>query len=98
MIDRINQLGIVDGRSTAFGQSDRVSEAKFLDLLMGLIEKVNEDSQVADELALKFVRGGDVEIHDLMIALEKADLSLKMLIQVRNKLIEAYQEVMRMQV
>ena len=42
--------------------------------------------------------GGEANLHDAMIAMEKADISLRYLIQVRNKAIDAYQEIMRMQV
>ncbi|MGO9212512.1 MAG: flagellar hook-basal body complex protein FliE [Syntrophales bacterium] len=42
--------------------------------------------------------GNSGSIHDAVIALEKADLSFRKMIQVRNKILEAYQEVMRMQV
>jgi len=42
--------------------------------------------------------GEDVEIHEVMIAMEEADVSLRVAIAVRDKLIESYQEVMRMQV
>jgi flagellar hook-basal body complex protein FliE len=42
--------------------------------------------------------GKSNNIHETMIAAEKADLSLRLMVQVRNKIIEAYQEVMKMQV
>ena len=42
--------------------------------------------------------GEPVELHDVMIAMEEADLSLRLALQVRNKLVEAYQEIQRMQV
>jgi flagellar hook-basal body complex protein FliE len=42
--------------------------------------------------------GEDISVHEVMIAAEKAKLSLDLAIQVRNKAIEAYQEIMRMQI
>ena len=42
--------------------------------------------------------GGTKNIHETMIAIEKAEISFKLMLQVRNKILEAYQEVMRMQV
>ena len=44
------------------------------------------------------VVGGDVDLHDVMIAGEKASVAMQLTLQVRNKLVEAYQDVMRMQV
>ena len=41
---------------------------------------------------------GDKDIHGTMIALEKADISMRLMLQIRNKLVSAYEEVMRMQV
>ena len=52
----------------------------------------------ADALAMQVATGQPVELHEAIIAMEQADLSLRMAMQVRNKLVEAYQEVMRMQV
>ena len=40
----------------------------------------------------------DTDLHSVMLALEKADLSFQMMMQVRNKFVQAYQEIMRMQV
>lgn len=45
----------------------------------------------------KFITGQNVDVHTLMIASEKAQLGLQLTVQVRNKVIEAYQEIMRTQ-
>lgn len=59
------------------------------------VDKLHKDSaRLANEAAL----GGDVDLHDVMIASEKASVSMQLTMQVRNKLVEAYQEMMRMQV
>jgi len=52
----------------------------------------------ADEATRKMMTGGDIDIHQVMLATEKAGLALQMTVQVRNKLIEAYQEISRMQI
>lgn len=70
----------------------------FAHLLRGALGQVNHLQQAADGAAQDFAVGEATSIHDTMIALEKADLSMRLMIQVRNKAIEAYQEVMRMQV
>lgn len=62
------------------------------------IKNVNQaqiESQVATE---KFVRGDNIQLHDVMITAQKASISLQTTVEVRNKVIEAYQEIMRMQV
>ena len=52
----------------------------------------------ADQSILEANTGGPADLHDVMIAMEKADISLRLMVQVRNKAVEAYQEIMRMQV
>jgi len=70
----------------------------FGDTLTKAIEKVNDLQKQADSAAVK-VATGDVEnIHQAMIAMEKAVLALEFTVQVRNKAVEAYQELMRTQI
>ena len=52
----------------------------------------------AGHLAARMVRGDRVEVHDVMVAAEEAQLAFELLLEVRNKLLEGYQEIMRMQV
>jgi flagellar hook-basal body complex protein FliE len=52
----------------------------------------------ADAAAASYVSGGDTELHDLMITTEELNLGFQLTLQVRNKMLEAYQEIMRMQV
>lgn len=62
------------------------------------LSKVNELQSNADQIAGKLAAGDAVEVHQAMIAMQKASLALQFTIQVRNKIIEAYQEIMRTQV
>ncbi len=52
----------------------------------------------ADQLMQKLATGEDVEIHEVMLAMEEADISFRVTMAVRDKLLESYQEIMRMQV
>lgn len=70
----------------------------FAEVLQSAVEDVKRLQQEAGDAARAFVVGQAPSIHDTMIALEKADISLRFLTQVRNKVVEAYQEIMRMQV
>jgi flagellar hook-basal body complex protein FliE len=74
------------------------SSDSFLDMLQETIQRVNEVQKEADSKAQLLSSGGDVALHEVMIAMEKADLSLRTVTSVRNKIVEAYQEIMRMQV
>ncbi len=70
----------------------------FAKLLKDSIKEVNNAQLAADEAVQKVLNGETQDIHETMITLQKADVSLKLMMEVRNKLIEAYQEIMRTQV
>ncbi len=73
--------------------------ANFAEMLKGAINQVNDAQQGADQLAQAFQLGQpDANIQDVMISLQKANLSFQTMVQVRNKLVAAYQDVMNMQV
>ena len=67
-------------------------------LLKESIEKVNEAQIESDQLTEKLARGQDVDLHQVMIASQKSSVTMQLTLEVRNKAIEAYQEMMRMQV
>ncbi|MBZ4672364.1 MAG: fliE [Deferribacteraceae bacterium] len=74
------------------------SNVNFGDLLKDALKDVNDAQLNADEAIKKVLNGETQNIHETMIALQKADVSLKLMMEVRNKLLEAYQEIMRTQV
>lgn len=70
----------------------------FGDILKNIVDKVNE-TQAAGDQATRSLQGGDAKhLHEVMIAVEEADISLRMLVQMRNKALTAYEEIMRMQI
>ncbi|HSR70144.1 MAG TPA: flagellar hook-basal body complex protein FliE [Acidobacteriota bacterium] len=71
---------------------------RFAELLNEALSEVNELQKTSDAEVGKILSGDIKDVHSAMIAMQKADLSFQMVMQVRNKLVEAYQEVMRMQV
>jgi flagellar hook-basal body complex protein FliE len=76
----------------------RQAGTTFGDMLTGLLAQTSEQQQNADRAIQQLHAGGEQNLHEAMIAMEKADISLRYAIQVRNKALEAYQEIMRMQV
>ncbi|MFH1490754.1 MAG: flagellar hook-basal body complex protein FliE [Pseudomonadota bacterium] len=69
----------------------------FSETLKSLIGHVDQQIREADLKAEELALGKRQDLHEVMIAGQKADLSFRFLLQVRNKLLDAYQEVMRMQ-
>lgn len=84
------------GRPGAANESTKVS---FSDSLKRMLDSVNEQQSKADGLSKRFALGDDnVNLSDVMIERQKASLSLQATVQVRNKLVSAYHEIMNMQV
>lgn len=77
---------------------DAAGVKSFGEMLNQSLEKVNEAQANADRAVKELVAGRNKNIHETMLAMEKADMSFKLAMQVRNKVIEAYKEIMRMQV
>ena len=77
---------------------DPVEEAGFGDVLRKSLESVNSYRAEASKMAEGLVSGQHSNIHETMIAMEKSTVSFRMLTKVQQKVIAAYQEVMRMQV
>jgi flagellar hook-basal body complex protein FliE len=82
----------------ALSESDAASGPSFMESLESAIQETNETLMAADKASLDFASGKDVSLHEVLISMEKADVSLKTLSAVRGKIVEAYQEIMRMQV
>lgn len=74
------------------------AQQNFASYLKQSIENVNELQLQSDVMTEKLARGENVDLHQVMISAQKASVSLQATMEIRNKVIEAYQEVMRMQV
>lgn len=77
-----------------------VTKAKegFGDLLTQTINDVNKQQVAGDVASDKLQTGEAKHLHEAMIAMEQADISLRMLVQMRNKALQAYEEIMRLQI
>ena len=75
-----------------------VRGASFANILQDSLKQVNALQNEADQAIESLATGGPATLHDTMLAVEKAELSFKLMMQVRNKIVEAYQEILRMQV
>ncbi|MGX1900339.1 flagellar hook-basal body complex protein FliE [Thermolongibacillus altinsuensis] len=74
------------------------AQQAFADFLKKAINQLNKEQVSSDMLTTKLAKGENVDLHQVMIASQKASISLQLAVEVRNKVIEAYQEIMRMQV
>lgn len=70
----------------------------FSDTLKGAIDRVDASQKTSDAEIQRFVAGESDNVHDAMIAMNEAQLHFQLMTEVRNKLLDGYQELMRMQV
>jgi flagellar hook-basal body complex protein FliE len=69
----------------------------FGDTLKDAIRQVNDLSDDSDQKVTELVQGDRQDVHNVMIAVEKADIAFQLMMQVRNKIVNAYQEVSKLQ-
>ena len=74
------------------------AQQSFAATLKDAIASVNDQQIQSDALTNKLINGGDVDLHEVMIAAQKASVTLNATIEIRNKAVEAYQEMMRMSI
>lgn len=74
------------------------STGSFGEMLKGSMDKLNQSQLDADSAINGFLKGDITDVHSVMIALQKADMNLRLALQVRSKVIQAYEEIVRMQI
>ena len=93
-------LPTISNESTKINATVTSADAQqtFANSLKDAISKVNDQQIQSDTMTEKLINGGNVDLHEVMIASQKASITLNATMEVRNKAIEAYQEIMRMSV
>ena len=92
----IGSLTKIDSSSAAVKPENGIDS--FKDVVKKAVSEVNNLQNQGDKMAVNLASGGTADVHQAMMAMQKAKLALDLTIQVRNKVVEAYQEIMRMQV
>ena len=77
---------------------NNINSSNFSEILKSELNKVNEIQLNAEQATQDLLTGKATDIHQVMIATEEARLSLELAVQIRNKLVDAYQEIIRMQI
>lgn len=94
---RINQIVTPINMNTQYN-SQQVKKIDFGELLSNAIDKVDQSEKVSQNYN-ELIATGEVEnLHDAMIAAQKAEVTLSFALEIRTKVLEAYQELMRLQV
>lgn len=78
--------------------TEKPKENQFENIFKGVVEGVIKDQSQSKNLTEQFIKGGDVELHEVMIAGEKAKTSMQLLMEIRNKSLDMYKELTRIQI
>jgi flagellar hook-basal body complex protein FliE len=99
MIDPISSLGSLNEIvPQALTLSPPAPARDFMSVIGEGLGQANASVNAADQATRELAAGQDIPMHDVMISLEKARVDLQFLVQVRNRLVSAYQDITRMQV
>ena len=94
--------GIVSQQPLALSQPELSSvsqtEKSFSDYLGSMLDQVGKAQSNGDTAIAKLNTGEAKNMHEVMIAVEEGDISMRMLVQLRNKALQAYDDIMRMQI
>ncbi len=80
------------------GDTTMNSAGGFQNVLQAAMQHAANSSTAADNAVQNYLSGGDAELHSTILATQSADLDLQLLLQVRNKIVSAYEEIMKMQI
>jgi len=98
MIDKIKGIGGITPPTgiTKSNKNNKVQD--FSKVLQDAIGRVNDLQKNAEKMTDDFATGKISNIHEVIIEAEKASVALKLTVEVRNRIVEAYREIMRMQI
>ncbi|NOX17055.1 MAG: flagellar hook-basal body complex protein FliE [Chlorobi bacterium] len=94
---KINPLSGSLKQVPKFTEVKKRADEKFDNVFSGFVKQVNKDQITVGKLTEGFINGEDVQIHDVMIAGEKAKTSLDLLMEIRNKTVDMWKELSRLQ-
>lgn len=95
-MDLMKIQNVTQVASGVTGKVQQKETAEFGEVIKGAIQKVDQLEKEADQSVLDLLQG-KASIHETMIALQKADMSMQLLLNIRNKVIESYRDIMHMQ-
>jgi flagellar hook-basal body complex protein FliE len=94
----ISAAGLMSSLNIAQPKEVQPSGAGFQQVLEAAVKNVESTSATANQAVTNFVSGGPQELHSTILAVQNAELQFELFMQARNKVVSAYEEIMRMQV
>ena len=97
-LTRVVQQGDIEITPESREIGSEKSDQSFADMLTDAVNSVDQTMKDSNEKVQNFVAGETENVHDVMISMQRAQLSFQMMVEMRNKAIETYQEISRMQI
>ncbi len=97
-VSTIGSISSLESGGSGSARSSAATLDSFGQILGEAISSLSEKETTANNAIARLAAGDDVELHQVMMATQEADIALRLALQVRNKVVEAYQDIMRMQV
>jgi len=97
-ISRVGPTGTDSQLTQGLGASESKGSVSFREVLEKSLGEVNNLQHVAEEKIQKFATGEVNDLREVMVAAEEANLAFQFTLEIRNKIVEAYQEISRLQV
>ncbi len=98
MLAPISPAGLMSGLNIAQAKEVQPSGTAFQQVLQTAVQNVESTSANANQAVTNFLSGGPQELHSTILAVQNAELQFDLFMQARNKVVSAYEEIMRMQV
>lgn len=97
-LSAINSVSSMSGL-TESGRSvfQNVESSSFLNLIADKLHAIDNSIKESDSLMQAYIKGDNISVHDITIALGKAKTEIQLAVEIRNKLLESYQEITRIQ-
>ena len=95
-ITPVSHQGLAAGSISPL-KNREVSTEEFSNVFKGFLSQTNEDQIVSEQAVTDLVTGKSDNVQDVVLAVAKAEMSFQLFMEIRNKLIESYNELMRMQ-
>ncbi|MDD5296439.1 MAG: flagellar hook-basal body complex protein FliE [Rhodocyclaceae bacterium] len=91
--------GVATGQAAGSGATGAAGGPDFAQVLKGAMDQVSQAQQSAEQMANNFTSGdSSVNLQDVMLNLQKANVSFQQMVQVRNRLVTAYHDIMNMSI
>ena len=97
MLDPVSAISSISGLGPLQPLAPAGKPGEFQSVLEGTIQKLESVNNDATDAVQKFLTGENEELHTTVLAAQKAEIAFDLGLQVRNKVVSAYQEIMRMQ-